>query len=181
MIKKNFIPHNEEGSVLIISLIMLVLLTLIGMSSTTTTQIDIQISGNERSSVRDFYVADSVWRQGVQHLNALPSAPILTNKTITLETDPDYYNVRNFGNGDDGELNATFPSNTQDGTLGLAPHTTDYWFKDAYTDSSGYFGYAVPGSGGNYRKFDFIVTSNVDSNRKKQIEITASKVFKVGY
>ena len=39
---------NEDGSVLVLALIMLVLLTLIGISATTTSMLETRISGNER-------------------------------------------------------------------------------------------------------------------------------------
>jgi Tfp pilus assembly protein PilX len=48
---KSFINQakNEEGFVLVIALLILVFLTIIGISATTTTQIELQISGNEKS------------------------------------------------------------------------------------------------------------------------------------
>lgn len=50
---------DEEGSVLIIALLMLVFLTLIGVSATTTTEVEIQIAGNEQFHKRAFFNADS--------------------------------------------------------------------------------------------------------------------------
>ena len=51
--------NNEEGSVLILSLIMLVLLTLIGISATTTSMIETRIAGNERVYKRNLYAAEA--------------------------------------------------------------------------------------------------------------------------
>ncbi len=58
---KSFINQakNEEGFVLVIALLILVFLTIIGISATTTTQIELQISGNEKSYRIAFYNADS--------------------------------------------------------------------------------------------------------------------------
>jgi hypothetical protein len=58
---KSFINQakNEEGSVVIVALLILVFLTLIGISATTTTQIELQIAGNEKSHKIAFYNADS--------------------------------------------------------------------------------------------------------------------------
>lgn len=53
------IVKNQDGSVLVIALLMLVFLTLIGIASSTNTQIEIQIAGNERSYNVAFNVADS--------------------------------------------------------------------------------------------------------------------------
>lgn len=51
--------REEEGSVLVVALLILVFLTLIGISATTTTKIEIQIAGNEKASKMAFYNADS--------------------------------------------------------------------------------------------------------------------------
>jgi hypothetical protein len=53
------IMTNQDGSVLVIALLMLVFLTLIGIASSTNTQIEIQIAGNERSYNVAFNTADS--------------------------------------------------------------------------------------------------------------------------
>ena len=42
------ILRNDRGSVLIIALLVLVLLTIIGISATNTTTTDIQIASNEK-------------------------------------------------------------------------------------------------------------------------------------
>ena len=49
---------GEDGFVLVTSLVILVVLTIIGMAALTTTQIEIQISGNDRVIRRQFYKAD---------------------------------------------------------------------------------------------------------------------------
>ena len=51
--------HNERGSALVIALLMLVVLTLIGISATTTTTFELQIATNDRLARTAFYVADS--------------------------------------------------------------------------------------------------------------------------
>ena len=50
---------NEDGTVLVLALIMLVLLTLIGISATTTSMIETRISGNERVYKQNFYAAEA--------------------------------------------------------------------------------------------------------------------------
>ncbi len=59
---------NEEGSVLILALIMLVLLTMIGISATTTSMIETRIAGNERVYKRNFYAAEAAVMQGAQNM-----------------------------------------------------------------------------------------------------------------
>ena len=53
------ILHNERGSALVIALLMLVVLTLIGISATTTTTFELQIASNDKLARTAFYVADS--------------------------------------------------------------------------------------------------------------------------
>jgi hypothetical protein len=49
----------EQGSVMIVALVMLVLLTIIGISATSTTNIETQIAGNDKFQKIAFYTADS--------------------------------------------------------------------------------------------------------------------------
>lgn len=60
--------RNDEGSVLVIALIFLVLLTLLGISITTTSEIEIQISGNERRHKQNLYNAEAAALEGAQIL-----------------------------------------------------------------------------------------------------------------
>jgi Tfp pilus assembly protein PilX len=50
--------NNQRGSVLIVALLMLVVLTLLGISSTTTSTVELQISGNDKLYKRSFFAAD---------------------------------------------------------------------------------------------------------------------------
>lgn len=50
---------SQEGSVLVVALLILVFLTLIGISSTRITEVEIQIAGNERAYNIAFNTADS--------------------------------------------------------------------------------------------------------------------------
>lgn len=49
---------NEEGSALVVALLILVVLTIIGISATTTTEIDIQMAGNDSFHKVAFFNAD---------------------------------------------------------------------------------------------------------------------------
>ncbi len=50
---------NENGSVLLLSVVMLMLLTLLGIFATTTSTIEIQIAGNDKFYKQRFYDTDS--------------------------------------------------------------------------------------------------------------------------
>lgn len=51
--------RGEAGSAYIIALLVLVVLTIIGLALTLTTQFELQIGANERVTSRTFYAADS--------------------------------------------------------------------------------------------------------------------------
>jgi hypothetical protein len=51
--------RSEEGSMIVMALLVLVILTLIGASITNTTKVEIQISGNETFHKMAFHLADS--------------------------------------------------------------------------------------------------------------------------
>jgi hypothetical protein len=50
--------NNERGSLLVIAMIILMLLTLIGIAITTTASLELQIAANDRLHKTAFYVAD---------------------------------------------------------------------------------------------------------------------------
>ncbi|MHB8791510.1 MAG: PilX N-terminal domain-containing pilus assembly protein [Desulfobulbaceae bacterium] len=51
--------HNEEGFVLITGLMILLVLTLLGLSATTNTTIELQIAGNDRVHKQTLYEAEA--------------------------------------------------------------------------------------------------------------------------
>jgi hypothetical protein len=63
---------DEKGSVLVIALIMLVLLTILGITATTTSNIEVQIANNERNYKQAFYVANA----GIEHARASLAAAL---------------------------------------------------------------------------------------------------------
>jgi len=56
---------NEQGFVLIVSLLMLVVLMIIGIAATNTTVVELQISGNDKLAKQTFYQADSGTQVGI--------------------------------------------------------------------------------------------------------------------
>ena len=51
--------ENEKGSVTVLAVVLLMLLTLLGMAATTTSSIEVQIAGNELRYRQAFYAAES--------------------------------------------------------------------------------------------------------------------------
>jgi hypothetical protein len=64
--KNSRIIENEKGSVLVVALIMLVLLTILGITATTTSNVELQIAGNERNYKRAFFIANAA----IEHARA---------------------------------------------------------------------------------------------------------------
>jgi Tfp pilus assembly protein PilX len=62
---------EENGSILVIGLLILGILTVIGISASRTAEIDIQIAGNERLHKTAFYAADAGIEVGRAVLNDL--------------------------------------------------------------------------------------------------------------
>jgi hypothetical protein len=66
---KENILVKENGSVLIVALILLVLLTLMGISATMNTDIELQIAGNELIARTNFYRAEAAAMENIQVLD----------------------------------------------------------------------------------------------------------------
>lgn len=68
---------NEYGSVTVVALMMLVLLTIIGVSATTTSDVELQIAGNDRVYRENLYNAES---------SGMHAAQIMENADLTTAT-----------------------------------------------------------------------------------------------
>lgn len=53
------IVHDEEGFVLVLAMMIMVVVTLLGLAATTTSVFEINIAGNEKWSQEQFFQADS--------------------------------------------------------------------------------------------------------------------------
>lgn len=81
---------HEEGSVLIVALFILVILTLLGIMATTNTETEIQIAGNEKFHKIAFQNADS----------GIFSAPKVITGAFEGGADPAWAGVTYLGAGD---------------------------------------------------------------------------------
>ena len=181
MTNKYFIS-DDSGFVLVVSLMILLILLLLGMAAVNTTTVELYIAGNERADKKNFFVAESGWIRGLHWIELNASPPDRQNTSITDPNDKDYAVVRNYGNGSDGYINDTFPDGTEDNSDEstasiLRNNNVDYipcWYRIEEIDNR-----KVPGSGSKYRDFNYKIISN--ANREREIQVTAHKVFKVGY
>jgi len=81
---KRLIWEDQKGVALIIALIMLLVLTLIGMSSISSTFFESKISGNERFGSAAFYVASGGVEVGISRL------PDITAYSGSIGSDESY-------------------------------------------------------------------------------------------
>ena len=56
--------NNQNGSVIVVAMIILALLTILGVSSTNTSTLEVRLATNSQDYQLDFYVADSGWKDG---------------------------------------------------------------------------------------------------------------------
>jgi len=86
------ILKNEKGSVIIFALMILVLLTLIGISATKTTNVELQIAGNETAYKKALYNADagisyalvSLDESSISSLSSGASLPVQSGQPFDL-------------------------------------------------------------------------------------------------
>ena len=67
---------NEEGSILLVAMLMLVLLTLMGMSAVTTSNVEIRIASNEKAMARNFYLAEAAAMEAAQRIENTAEATL---------------------------------------------------------------------------------------------------------
>jgi len=146
---------NEDGFILVVGMSILVVLTLIGVSATRNSVIELKIAGNEREIAQKFYVADTTWKIGGLWLNDKPTAPAM---------------VRNYGAGVDNVLNETFASGTEDGSYKAMP----FWYRVIYNDDK-----IAEKFGEGYRDFNMGIESVADGSTG--ISTRMYKVYRVGY
>jgi Tfp pilus assembly protein PilX len=57
--KSNLVLRNESGAALVVALLMIVVLSLIGLASSSSSTFEIRLSGNKRGATNAFYSADA--------------------------------------------------------------------------------------------------------------------------
>ena len=94
--------ENENGAVLIVSLLILTLLTLIGISATDTSIMEIKISGIDRAHKQAFYNAEAAYPAILPILDDIRNG--MDTAEFTDNTKPNYYPALTF----DGNPNCDF-------------------------------------------------------------------------
>ena len=100
MIKEG-VMNNEDGNVLIITLIILVALTFLGITSTKMSSIDLLVSGNKKIYTQNLYNAERAAYHAVQALESTDleaSPPSWYSSTLGDVTEADVLNDANWDN-----------------------------------------------------------------------------------
>jgi Tfp pilus assembly protein PilX len=160
-----YLIENEDGALMVVTLLLLLLITIMGTSSITTSTFEVQISDNEKRYQNDFYAADSGWMQAVLYLDDQDAPPSTVNTSGDI--------VRNFGDGGQDVLNTDYPDGATDGTV----NGVSYWYQ--VTNLPDESNKTVSGYGPDYRNFAYTATCN--ANRTQEVEVKLTKVFRVGY
>jgi hypothetical protein len=86
-----YLLRKEEGSVLVVGLLILLVLTVIGMAASTTSTIEIQIAGNEKFHKIAFYAAEAARGYVARSPDLYGPDNITTGEALSFpsNTDPD--------------------------------------------------------------------------------------------
>lgn len=84
--------NNDQGFILVLSMITMVALTVIGISGTSNTTIEVQIAGNERHYVQAFYASEAGWQHGIQAIEEKGSVPTVINQFDQSDPEDDESN-----------------------------------------------------------------------------------------
>ena len=146
--EKGLFLKNEDGSVLVVALIMLVLLTIIGISASTTSTIEVRIAGNEKFHKMAFYAADGGTEAGAELLeqniedrgwsdnSTIGSANIINGDFWANMQEPasDDAQIPNVG---DGQVNLRFNGDSELSTSGAIQLISGYEGKGKGAGASG--------------------------------------------
>jgi hypothetical protein len=155
---------NEKGSALVLSLLILVLLTLMGISATTTSTVEIQMAGGEKFYELAFYSAESGWQRALNWLdNQFPGV------TQNL--------AWNNGTNTFTQASGDFEDVEPDGIPLANDNNTQYRVKVEFVGTA-----PVAGYGTSFRRFNYRVNSvgTGPGNARSEVEVTAGKVFDMG-
>jgi hypothetical protein len=159
---KHIFHGNEKGSALIISVLILLLLTVIGIAATNTSTIEILISGNDRVHKMAFHQADGGTEVGIElveqniYMAGFSAAELAGLGDVNVTSvNPDLNDIRDMPS--DNNRDAYLPRNYG----GNGPHTnltvdnvkTEYSTGSAIQMAAGYEGIGKGAAGGGSKTF----------------------------
>jgi hypothetical protein len=101
---------NERGAIVPIALILLLLLTMIGIAATMTSEVEIRIAGNEITYKENLYYAEGSAMAGVQMLQNETDTTVLKDLSLNwLHSSLPDANITNDVNWDPDNANEALP------------------------------------------------------------------------
>ena len=166
---------KEQGSVVVIALMILVVLTLLGIMATRTSTIDIRIAANEISYKNNFYFAEAgVFREaleigrGYYPVTEISEEYVLADQNLDADGD-----VESKGRKDKDE--------SYIGTLPAGDGDNEHKFNGmAYDFFVTYKGYYLPPTGYSvihFSRYDYTVDAETPAPDKVKV---ASRYYKIG-
>jgi len=152
---------NDKGSALILALLILVLLTLMGISATTTSTIEVQMAGNEKFYEMAFYTAESGWQRALNWLD--DQYPGVTQNLVW-----------DGATGTFVEAEGPLDDEDTDGISLSGDNNTEYHVKIEFVGTA-----PVPGYGTNFRRFNYRVDSTGigPANARSEVRVVAGKIL----
>jgi hypothetical protein len=86
--KSNLILKNESGVALVVALLMIVILSLIGLASSSTSTFEIRLSGNKRGAADAFFTAEAGSQAVIANtanFNTASYTPVTDQSTLAVE------------------------------------------------------------------------------------------------
>ncbi len=148
--RSSFRVSDDNGFVMVVALQILLILMIIGVAAVMTTNIELQIVGNEKNARQAFYVAESGWQRAFQVVENSGDKAL------------DYINPLNF---DDDRVAVVIDQPLTSGNL--------YSYQINRGSPT-----KAPGSGKDYLKFNYQVNSVATgiNNAATEIEVIIEKV-----
>ena len=182
--KKTLRLKNEKGSVVVLALIILVLLTLVGMAVNRTTSIEVQIASNDSRATDCLYKAESADHYAIELTQTwMNNTFLMADETAAYAVTPD---LDNNGSSDvnldidgDGTNDFTFEIRCIEATgTAISPAGT---LSDAANDfpRMGHISSPPVGSGYSLKYFEvrrYGITGTA-ANGCSQVQVGAYKVF----
>ena len=159
--------RNEEGSVIVLSMVLLVFLTILGLAATRTSSIEVQIASNDRHAVQNLYKAEAGDHYALEISNTWMTDNFLTTDETTASYAGDDIDLDSDGE-DDVDIEIKCIQNTNPGIANANNLPLDQHI-------------APPPVGSGYSLGDFeirrygITATSIRGNSK--VQIGAYKVF----
>ena len=149
---------EEQGSITIVALLILVVLTILGISLTRTTTLDLRIGTNELVRKQNFYVAEGgVYREAAEVGEG-------SSYVVANVNQPHKVGAQVIGNTTDtGVFNSV---GTKTGSLPGASHQVPVVGGTPYNFQVDYYGFSLPPKGysvDQFSRYDFDIIADVNN------------------